>query len=286
MSKIYILGHENPDVDSIVSGYLLEKYLSMKGMNTEFIIPDEQIDLETINICLKYGLDAQKYQKPLSKGFNQYILVDHNDREVNGEIIAIFDHHPSFKENNIKHYYNKRISSTTCLICQNNEDMFSDDDLKLAFVAAMVDTASFHSTKGRKIDNEWIKKICNQREINYDEIYQSGLMLTNLNNLNLAALHGLKKYHIDDIVMEASYIQIADVNQNVIDNMLDYLKDYRNKKKLTCFVFIVHDMVKFASKVYILFHNNIKIKNYKTYVSRGDQIIPDLLKLIKKHDIL
>ena len=43
MNKIIILGHENPDVDSIVSGYLLEKIMLNMGYDVKYIIPDKEI---------------------------------------------------------------------------------------------------------------------------------------------------------------------------------------------------------------------------------------------------
>ena len=61
MDKIIILGHENPDVDSIVSGYLLEKILSKKGYDAKFVIPDKFISNDTMNICIKYGLEPSKF---------------------------------------------------------------------------------------------------------------------------------------------------------------------------------------------------------------------------------
>ena len=41
-----ILGHQNPDVDSIVSGYLLEQYLNRCGYVSKFMIPDSVIEEE------------------------------------------------------------------------------------------------------------------------------------------------------------------------------------------------------------------------------------------------
>ena len=38
-----ILGHVNVDVDSIVSGYLLEKIMTKKGYKASFVIPDEEV---------------------------------------------------------------------------------------------------------------------------------------------------------------------------------------------------------------------------------------------------
>ena len=65
MDKIIILGHENPDVDSIVSGYLLEKILNKKGYNCKFIIPDKIISNDTYELCIKYRIDPSKFMEEL-----------------------------------------------------------------------------------------------------------------------------------------------------------------------------------------------------------------------------
>ena len=79
-----ILGHENPDVDSIVSGVLLERYLTRQGKEARFMIPDRKVDEESVSICLSFGLDPRKYQGELPKEKNEYILVDHHERNVPG----------------------------------------------------------------------------------------------------------------------------------------------------------------------------------------------------------
>lgn len=40
-----IIGHDNPDVDSILSGILLEKIFKKKGLSASFIIPVKQLIL-------------------------------------------------------------------------------------------------------------------------------------------------------------------------------------------------------------------------------------------------
>ncbi len=78
LKKYIILGHENPDVDSIVSGYLLEKLLLSKSFNVEFIIPDKKIEKDVVELCKEFGLDIEKlgYLKdlPTNKDYH-YILV-------------------------------------------------------------------------------------------------------------------------------------------------------------------------------------------------------------------
>ncbi|MBO5096005.1 MAG: DHH family phosphoesterase [Bacilli bacterium] len=182
MEKIIILGHENLDVDSIVSGYLLEKILLKRGYNAEFIIPDKFIEEETLSICLRNGLNPNKFVKDLNfeNEENKYILVDHHERDLTGEIVCIIDHHPTSKEISVKHYYNKKVSSTAAYISIGNENLLEEFDLKLAVLATLVDTASFHSTKSRVEDELWVKDICDKYNINYNELYKEGLGLTSL----------------------------------------------------------------------------------------------------------
>ena len=226
MNKIYILGHENPDVDSIISGYLLEKILIKKGYNAEFVIPDNKIENDILNICNKYGLDATKYSKNinLKEKNNIYILVDHNERKLEGKIICIIDHHPTNKYVDIKNYYNKKISSTACFITKGNEYLLNKDDIKLAIIATLVDTASFHSTKSQKEDEEWVKCLCKKYNINFEELYKDGLLLTSLDNLENVSLNNLKKHTIHNFNVESSCIRVDTINNNAFTKILYLLK--------------------------------------------------------------
>ena len=65
--RYIILGHSNPDVDSILSGILLEKVLNKKYNTDEykFIIPEEHIDTTSDNIIKELGIDLDKYKDNL-----------------------------------------------------------------------------------------------------------------------------------------------------------------------------------------------------------------------------
>ena len=63
--KLVILGHENPDFDSIISGMLLENiYRKMYRYEADFIIPDEVLK-DTAKLCNKYHVDYRRYQKKI-----------------------------------------------------------------------------------------------------------------------------------------------------------------------------------------------------------------------------
>ena len=62
--KYIILGHVNPDVDSVLSGVLLERILNRYTNNEfKFIIPDDFIDDITKKIVNDLGIDISKYQE-------------------------------------------------------------------------------------------------------------------------------------------------------------------------------------------------------------------------------
>ena len=147
--KIVILGHQNPDVDSILSGYLLEKYMNKKEENTyEFVIPDTEINQETIDILNKIQIDITKYQKRTVNSEDKLFLVDHHiEKRYTNEVIGIIDHHPITEDidgiQKTDIYYNQSSCSASAAIAE----MFNIDDKEdftLALAAALVDTASFN----------------------------------------------------------------------------------------------------------------------------------------------
>lgn len=287
MNDIIILGHSNPDVDSIVSGYLLEKILLKKGFNAKFVIPDKKLDKDTILICTKYGLDPNIFMKEidLNNKYLNYILVDHNKRDLNGNILAIIDHHPNNDNVEVKDYYNENVVSTAYFLARNNEELLDNYDIKLAILASFIDTVSFNSNKGTIEDKKWIKDKCVQYGFNYTEFEQEGLRLTEITDVKENSLNGLKKYDFNGIKVESSYIQIEEINnhKDYIDEIINYLNKYIVINNLDYFVFIVHNMNKLKSMYYLISKDNIEIRYFDNYVARGNTIIPEVEKrLIKK----
>lgn len=284
--KIVILGHDCIDVDSIVSGAILEYILEVDGFDVEFCILDKELSLESKQLLSHYGFDPSKYIKDISEiDAKHYILVDHNQRNLDKDVILVIDHHPTSKKSNVELYFNKNISSTALYILMNNKDYLNKKDRELIFLATMLDTASFHSTKGREIDKEYIINQCKEFDINYDKLYKEGIYLTNLDNPSKISLNGLKRYNYNGNKVESSYIQVDDnkeTNEIVINNILDILKKYLINSDLSMFVFIVHEMINFKTRVYKITKDNIKIIDYPTYTSRGTTIMPSIEKEFNK----
>ena len=189
----------------------------------------------------------------------------------------IIDHHPISYKIDLELYFNKPISSTSLYLCKGNETLFSKEDITLAILAAMLDTASFNSTKAKEDDKKWCIEMCDKLNIDYNKLYKSGLYFTPLDNLRECSLNGLKKYNFNGKRVESSYVHINNdkTNNLKIKKIIDILKEYVKENKLDMFVFIVHDMSELKTRIYKISDEVSEVK-YDRYTSRGNDIMPSI----------
>ena len=284
--KYIILGHQNPDVDSVLSGVLLERILNRntKSKNFKYIIPDDEVDDITKKVAKDLGINVDDYKEKNIDPEDKLILVDHyEETRYNNPITAIFDHHPptsDYKPTLTHAYYNLRSCSTTTVLLRLLEDYIIEEDFLPILVAAIVDTVSFKSTKTNQDEVKLLKEKCEKYHVNLDDYLDIGLCLNDLDDLNSVYLYGLKKYTLQGKKVESSYIQIKDVdgNKDKIEAIFNLLKNYIAENNIDVFMFIVHDMDKFKSTAYEISKDGIEKTEYDKYTSRGNVIIPDLDK--------
>lgn len=288
MNKYIILGHENPDFDSLVSGYILEKIMKAKNYDVEFIIPDKKLDELDIKLCKKYGFNPENKMKTLpSNKEYKYILVDHHERITPGEIEVIIDHHPTDKIINTKFYKNTKSSSTACLLVKDNEKLLTNNDLILVILSALIDTAAFHSNKTNELDVLWAKNTCKKLNISYEELVKESMYETDITDIYKSSLNGLKKHNLNNYQVHSSYIHIYEIKRlnEVLNDITNYLKEYIKKEHIDYFIFIVHDIKYFKTTTYLISKDNITATNYDSYTSRGTTIIPKLNEYLKQKKI-
>ena len=80
MSNVLVLGHKNPDTDSICSA------ISYAYLKNEMGMVAEPIRLGEVNNETIFALETFKFDQPrlvtqVSKEASQVILVDHNERQ-------------------------------------------------------------------------------------------------------------------------------------------------------------------------------------------------------------
>ena len=274
---VIILSHKNPDVDSIISGVLLQKLLCSLGYMAKYIIPDKAVDAESAQICLKYGINPKDYLGDVPEN-SILFLVDHYKTNISGNVVGSIDHHPTMEAIQYEYYMNKASASTAMLIYSLNPSTFDVDDIKRVAIANLIDTNCFSSTKSVPADKDWTIQMCKKNGFNYEELYDDGLCLTNLSNLGKASTHGEKSYLYNGSKLKSSYVQFKCITLDVLQQFIDILRQKLNQQELDMWVFITHNMAEFKTDAYLITVNGCEVIKYETVASRGSTIMPSIEK--------
>ena len=282
--KITILGHQNPDVDSIISGVLLSEYLTFKGHDCSYVIPDTSVDEESAEIVSLFGIDCKKYQNNIPDG-SDLILVDHHETTFDGKVLAVIDHHPTLKEFDYPVYINKKSSSTSKLIYDivkgENETFLTKEFIRRVLVAMLVDTCSFKSSKTNPSDIPWTQDICKKLDLDFEELKKIGYCLTNLDNIHKASIHGFKQFKYDNKVVKTSYIQRDSFNQDKISQIVNILQEKVISEEIFMWMFLVTDIEAEKSLEYRIYSDKVELFKHDFIASRGSNIMPEIERIIK-----
>lgn len=282
-NNIIVLGHHNPDVDSIVSGIVLSKYLIYKGYKTSYVIPDKNIDKETQNALKALKIDFKAYQGDILKE-SSLILVDHHETNYFNNILAVIDHHPTLKEFNYPVYINKKASSTAKLvydiIAESDKDFLSGDIIEWIVAATMIDTCSFKSSKTNKPDISWSIEICKKYDLDYDNLIRLGYCLTDLTDANESCVNGFKEFVYNEKVVKTSYIQCDSFDYPKIQENIDILSEKVNQENIHMWVFLVIDIENEGTIEYRIYKDRVHEIYHDAIVSRGSTIMPIIEKLL------
>lgn len=224
MGQINIIGHVNPDVDSIISGYLLQEYLKYKNLDASFIIPDKRIDKDTEEIIKEFGLNYREFKKDIIA--DDIILVDNHETNLSKNILGIIDHHPPFY--NKGYYINIKASATAkiiydIIIKNGDKEFLNKRYYELIFLAIIIDTDNFRNPKAIIEDKKFIEKYSEIYSIDLSKIYKLADKTTNLSNLTEAIYHGKKEYKINDKSVKASYITINSFDELMEKSLIELI---------------------------------------------------------------
>lgn len=122
-------------------------------------------------------------------------------------------------------------------------------------------------------------------QFNYSKLYKDGLCLTDISSVSDFLTHGLKEYQFGDKKIAASYVSVLHPEQisEMLSSAFSFLQNYVNCHDLALFTLIINDMTKFQSSVYYVTSGDIVKRDFEHFVSRGNDIIPEIeKKLLKK----
>jgi len=304
---IYVIGHKQPDTDSICASIAYAHYLKQKGKNA-IAVKSGEINPET-----KYVLDYFKVQEPetlTDAAEKTMILLDHNEKNQSpdnidkAEIIEVIDHHKIvFGCPDPIYFHSEPIGSTSTIIAKK---YFNDQSVKLdkniagiLLSAILSDTVIFKSPTTTKEDIEIAKKLAEIAEIKNIEEFGIEMKKTKASLKRMSAediiFSDFKTYEFGKTKFGGGQVEVIDFNEvnERKQELLEKIEEIAKKENYDLLILMATDIIKkdslllfFEKDSYIEKAFSKKPENNTLYLegvmSRKKQIIPPLAKLFSK----
>ncbi|MDH4330529.1 MAG: manganese-dependent inorganic pyrophosphatase [Candidatus Moranbacteria bacterium] len=163
----HIIGHKNPDTDTICSAIVYEDFLKQKGEEAKAFALGK-INNETRLIFEKFGVEEPEHIQELPHG-TEIVLLDHNeeaqsiDNLKDLDIVEIIDHHKIKLETDkpISIYIEPVGSSCTIIAKKYFESgtEISKVNASLLIAGIVSDTLFFRSPTTTEVDKEIVEKL-------------------------------------------------------------------------------------------------------------------------------
>lgn len=303
--KTYIIGHKNPDTDSVVSAIALAELEKVLGKDYIPAIADD-VNKEAAFILDKFGFEIPKI---ISREEKKVILVDHNEASQisedikNEEIIEIIDHHKlgGLSTPEPIPVRIKPVGSTSTIVAslfkENNEEI--DENIAKILISGIIsDTLNFNSPTTTEEDKETAETLNKIANINIDELanemFKAKSDLSGISSEELVEMD-YKEFNINNKKVGVAVFETVDIEPSLErkDEFVEILKNKKEKDKLDYLIFSVIDIL--AKKAYFIAPNEIdeglinkafKLEKdndkifAKDIVSRKKQIIPAIEKVL------
>lgn len=282
--EVTILGHDNIDVDSCISGILLSKLLTFKNIENKFVILDKQISKDTYDCLLKLGYDLNNFKSDLIS--NYVFLVDHHITVHSDNVVGCIDHHPTIQELNYNLYLNTKSSSCAKLIYDlmvKEQYPITKEDVLLTIYSIFMDTCSMTSSKLVSSDKDWAIAKINEFGFNYSEIETDGFCLTDLNDdIDTLSINGMKTYCYNNKTVKSSYIQVNQFKSNKFRLIIKHLQNKVINSDTYLWVFLIIDFKENETYECKIYKDKIMDTWHEGILSRGSDIMPRIEKEISE----
>lgn len=267
MSNVFVLGHQNPDTDSICSAISYAYLKNQVGMKAEPIRLGE-LNNETLFALEKFSAREPRLVKRVSEEVSQVILVDHNERQQSAEdigevqIIEVIDHHriANFETTDPLYFRAEPVGCTATILLKlfkENGVEVPADIAGLMLSAIISDSLLFKSPTCTPPDVTAASELA---EIAGVDAAEYGLSLlkagADLSNKTLEDLMSLdsKEFEAGNHRFEVAQVNAIDVNE-VISRQAELevlMEQIIAKKGLDLFTFVVTDILNNDSVAIVL----------------------------------
>ena len=274
---LYIIGHKNPDIDSVVSTTILCNIFKSKGIDCFpcFLSDSYDIDeynLRMINDCM--NLDMKIIDN--NDSYN-YVLVDHNDPVQSigfgRRIVWGIDHHKS--SNILSNIIIRPVCSCSLLIYDYFKEYydFSNEEKFLIYMASLADSLFFKGSRFSKEDKILIDEL--GYDMNVEEMFKKYFVPTDLSGgIDSLFLNVSKTYNYRGVRFDSLVVKTYNENEYLKQDFIKKIEEKIN------FLGVWIDFDKEISYAYFNYNGEVKEFIYDFLASRASTVIPDVFRYI------
>lgn len=309
MEKVYVIGHQNPDTDSITSAIVYAHLKRELGMNAEAVRLGE-VQNEAAFALDKFGFEAPRFIETASPDVKQVILVDHNEKQQSVQdieevqVIEVVDHHriANFQTADPLYFRAEPVGCTATILNKLYKENGIDIPANIAGLmlsAIISDSLLFKSPTCTSQDIAAARELEAIAGVSSEEyglaMLKAGADLSDKTLEELLSLDA-KEFGIGNYKVEIAQVNTVDVN-DVMGRQSD-LEDliYRRiaEKGLDLFFFVITDILnndsiaiaignqaeKAEQAFKVPFVNNVALLH--GIVSRKKQVVPALTEALSE----
>ncbi len=304
MKEKIVIGHKNPDTDSVASAFVWSRILNKSGTLATPAIFGKP-NKETKLVFEKVGLDVPKPQNLADK---EVFLVDHNETEqmADGieEVVGVIDHHKiSFKSDSPLFFRVEPLGSTCSVIrkisIEKNIEL-EKDEIFLLLCGIISDTLNFNSPTTTELDKELGKDLADLLDVDTDLLAQDLFEAkSDLSDYSLKEVieADYKSFDIGKSKLGIGVSEIVSFNffENKESQVIDILKEIKKDKKIDYIYFVVINIIKKEALFFFSDEKDLDLakkafnvsgnKNpelLEGVASRKKQIVPPISKILEK----
>ena len=305
MSKILVMGHKNPDTDSICSAIAYANLKKELGFEVEAVRLGT-ISKETQFILDYLNMDAPRLIESVNSG-DQIILVDHNeagqsvDGRDNATILEIIDNHNiDLKTSDPINLRFETVGCSSTIISKIYEEKGVAITKEMATVmlsAIMSDTLIFKSPTCTEEDVKQGKKLAEISGLDY-EVYGKDLLIagTSLDDKTAYEIVNIDCKPFEFGTQKAAVAQVNTVEISAVlarkEELETVMKELMAKDGLDFVTLMITDIITNSTELYVVGDKTLTIKTFgmsegaetvflPNVVSRKKQIVPPYTDMAK-----
>ncbi|KMJ56874.1 inorganic pyrophosphatase [Bacillus sp. LL01] len=309
MTKVLVLGHKNPDTDSICSAIAYAELKKQLGMDAEPVRLGE-LNGETEYALKEFNAEVPRLVETVANEVKEVILVDHNERQQSVSdidqvrVLEVIDHHriANFETADPLYYRAEPVGCTTTILnklYKENGVEISKSVAGLMLSAIISDSLLFKSPTCTEQDVQAAKELAEIAGVNAEEyglaMLKAGADLSDKTVEQLISLDA-KEFQMGDYKVEIAQVNTVDINDVLAkqEELEAVITANVANKDLDLFLLVVTDILENDSVALALGSQapavekayNVTLENntalLKGVVSRKKQVVPVLTDALTK----